>query len=294
MDLRTVPEGPGGGPTGGLAPGVLAIDTTAARCSAAVRRGPVAVVRGEPVGVGHSRAVFGLIEAVCAQAAVGPGAFDAIAFGCGPGSFTGLRVACAIAQGLGLGWGRPVLAVPSFRTLAWQAFAARAATDATGTGAADHCTVVVALDLRMGQVCAAAYRGCPGLDTDEHWETLAAPALLDASAAIARFESVLPARGTPSAGRGSARPAGLRLAGDGYDAHPALAGWAASLGARAWRPADAVQPDAGAVAALAIHDWHRGRALDPADAAPLYLRDDVALDVEQQARLRAARRVAAR
>jgi tRNA threonylcarbamoyladenosine biosynthesis protein TsaB len=294
MDPRTVPDTPCGGPAGGPAPGVLAIDTTAARCSAAVRRGRIAVVRGERIGVGHSRAVFGLIEAVCAQAEVDPGAIDAIAFGCGPGSFTGLRVACATAQGLGLGWGRPVLAVATFRTLAWQAFAAGAVTDVGGSGPEERCTVVVALDLRMGQVCAAVYRGYPGLDSDEHWETLLAPALLDASTAVARFDSLLTGLGAASTDVGSVRPAGLRLAGDGYDAHPALADWAASLGARAWRPADAVQPDAGAVAALAILDWHRGRAVDPAEAAPLYLRDEVALDVEQQARLRAARRVAAR
>jgi tRNA threonylcarbamoyladenosine biosynthesis protein TsaB len=80
------------------------------------------------------------------------------------------------------------------------------------------------------------------------------------------------------------------LAGDGFDAYPLLREGAL---AAASRPAGAVQPDAGTLVTLAALGLRTGRAVDAADAAPTYLRDKVALDVGEQAALRAARAAAA-
>jgi hypothetical protein len=78
--------------------------------------------------------------------------------------------------------------------------------------------------------------------------------------------------------------AGL-LAGDGFDRYPALM----SDPPRGVRPHGAIQPDAAAVAQLGALDWSAGRGIDAADAAPWYLRDRVALDVDEQAALRAVK-----
>ncbi|MEI7446589.1 MAG: tRNA (adenosine(37)-N6)-threonylcarbamoyltransferase complex dimerization subunit type 1 TsaB, partial [Burkholderiales bacterium] len=129
-------------------PVVLAIDTTAGLCSVAVS-GPSGLVRlAEPMIHGHSRRVLALVDAALGQAEVEAAEVDAIGFGSGPGSFTGLRIACGIAQGLGFGWDRPVVPVDAMTTLARQAGASLEAS---------HDAVWVALDLRMGEVCVASF-----------------------------------------------------------------------------------------------------------------------------------------
>jgi tRNA threonylcarbamoyladenosine biosynthesis protein TsaB len=249
------------GPPSGAHPTVLAIDTTAGSCSVALLAGDAVAVRSVPMTHGHSRHVLALVDAVLAQAGAAPSAVDAIGFGSGPGSFTGLRIACGIAQGLGLGWDRPVVAVDAMRTLGLQA---------AGAGV----PVLVALDLRMGEACHAVF-AAGAFDTGAWPEALTGPVLGPPAAALAAFAACAHAR--------------VRLAGDGFDAHPDLGDWARADAALRERPAGAVQPDAAAVARLAAVGLRTGRAIDAALAAPLYLRDKVALDVDEQAALRAAR-----
>lgn len=246
--------------TPGASPLVLAIDTTAAACSVALGD----VRRALPMVHGHSRHLLGLVAEVLAEAGVGPSAVDAIGFGSGPGAFTGLRIACGVAQGLAFGWDRPVVGVDAMRTLAWQA------VHDPATAAMSDAFVCVALDVRMGEACRAVFepqalrgRGWPVARLDAR---LATPA-----AAVADFDAI--------------GPGGRVLAGDGFDVHADLARWAEGR----VRPPGARQPDAAAVAALAAIGLRTGRAVDAASAAPLYLRDKVALDVDEQAALRAAR-----
>jgi tRNA threonylcarbamoyladenosine biosynthesis protein TsaB len=243
-------------------PTVLAIDTTAGACSAAVA-GPGAFARRSlSMTQGHSRHVLGLVESVLKESGISPQAIQAIGFGSGPGSFTGLRIACGIAQGLGMGWNRPVVPVDAMRTLAAQAGT---------TLAEDSDWILVALDLRMGEVCLAAFPR-EALSARQWAEPSLGPVLADPVSARAAFESL-----------GAMAPV---LAGDGFDAYPSLR---EGRLAAAPRPASALQPDAGTVLRLAAIGLYNGRAVDAADAAPTYLRDKVALDVGEQAALRAAR-----
>ncbi|HYF58424.1 MAG TPA: tRNA (adenosine(37)-N6)-threonylcarbamoyltransferase complex dimerization subunit type 1 TsaB [Burkholderiaceae bacterium] len=259
---------------------ILAIDTTAGICSVALD-GPAGTARrAEPMTQGHSRHVLAMVRSVLDELDVAPDAVDAIGFGAGPGSFTGLRIACGIAQGLGFGWSRPLVPVDSMRTLALQGALADGGSPAGAL-------VLVALDLRMGEVCRAAFRA-DALAADGWPEPLAPTALGGPDEALAAFEALA------AGGAGRSASSSLRLAGDGFDAAPALAGWAAARAVDATRPASAVQPDAAAVAVLARRGLAAGRAIDAADAAPVYLRDKVALDVGEQAALRAARAAAAR
>src|SRR6218665_3153011 len=91
------------------------------------------------------------IKALLASAGVQRDDLDAIAFGQGPGAFTGLRTACAVAQGLAFGLSKPVLAIDSLMLVA---------EDARAQGAGDD--VWVAMDARIGEIYAARYRWADG------------------------------------------------------------------------------------------------------------------------------------
>jgi tRNA threonylcarbamoyladenosine biosynthesis protein TsaB len=163
---------------------------------------------------------------------------DAIAFGAGPGSFTGVRTACGVAQGLAFGAGLPVLPLV---TLEAMAEACRARTGAT--------EVLAVLDARMNEVYWAQYRY-----DGAAWHVVCAPAL-------AAPDAVAP----PDI-------AGLTACGNGFAAYAeAFAGRAFAAGAHA-----DILPHAREMASLGAAAFARGAAL-PADAAqPLYLRNKVA------------------
>lgn len=258
MPSSSVPHAPEG-----AGPVVLAIDTTAGTCSVAIDTGAASVHRTLPMTQGHSRHVLPLIESLLAESGLARSRIDLIGFGCGPGSFTGLRIACGIAQGLAFGLDRPVVAVDSTRSLAWQAASAGIGGD----------RIWVALDLRMGEVCHAVYPSPEGVLADPWADPDPALALGPPADALRAFGAC-----------GASRPL---LAGDAFDVHPALG---ALVLDPIRRPARAIQPDATAVARLAALGARR--AVDASLAAPLYLRDKVALDVTEQAALRAARAAA--
>jgi tRNA threonylcarbamoyladenosine biosynthesis protein TsaB len=264
-------------------PCVLALDTTAGACSVAVVGEVIRAQRSLPMTQGHSRLLLGMVNEALAESGLTGEQIDAVAFGSGPGSFTGLRVACGVAQGLALGWGRPVVAVDSLLTLAWQA--ARAAFDSGESGPQDR--VLVALDLRMQELAHAVYRLADfNLKPESelsHWpQPSHAPHLGSSQAALHVFEQLAEVP--------------MWLAGDGFDAHGVLQAWASAgssrSGLRAVRPASAIQPQAWAVGQLAQIGALCGQAVDAEEAGPFYLRDKVALDVQEQAAVRAARNAA--
>jgi tRNA threonylcarbamoyladenosine biosynthesis protein TsaB len=175
---------------------------------------------------------------------------DAIAFGAGPGSFTGVRTACGIAQGLAFGAGLPVLPLI---TLDAMALACR-----DRTGAAD---ILVMLDARMGEVYWAQYRYANG------WHTLVAP-ILSAPEAVAP----LPA-------------AGLVACGNGFTAYPqAFADSAFAAGALA-----DILPHARELVHLGAIALASGQAVDAASAQPLYLRNKIAYTSAERQVINAAK-----
>lgn len=142
---------------------LLAFDTSTETLSIAVCAGP-----GRPVlehtGAGGPQASAALIPALqdlLAQAGLALEQLDAIAFGRGPGSFTGLRTATAVAQGLGFGSGVPVLPIDTLLAVA---------EEAHGASGAER--IVALLDARMGEVYFAGYERTP-----QGWVTRMAPAL---------------------------------------------------------------------------------------------------------------------
>lgn len=142
---------------------LLAFDTSTETFSVALAAGGGVPLRecAGPGGAQASAALIPAIEQLLAQGGLQLQALDAIVFGRGPGSFTGLRTACAVAQGLGFGSGVPVLALDTLLAVAEDAFARHGVRQ-----------VVALLDARMGEVYWAAYeRG------SEAWRTVQPPAL---------------------------------------------------------------------------------------------------------------------
>ena len=224
---------------------LLAFDTATEALAVALCHGARSWVFDGEGGAKASAELLPCIQALLREAGLSLVDLDAIAFGRGPGAFTGLRTACSVAQGLALGAAKPVLAIDSLLIVA----------EGARAGAADV-DVDVAMDARMGEVYAGRYAHAGGL-----WRVLRAPALftLPALNAVWQLEP-------PRAVAGSALAAfGSSLV---FGAAPVLAG-AASRAAALLRCAQAAQ--------LA------GLAVDAALALPLYLRDKVAQTTAERA-----------
>jgi tRNA threonylcarbamoyladenosine biosynthesis protein TsaB len=120
---------------------VAAFETSGDWCSAALAVDGEVRGREQRAGTRHSELALPMLQALLADAGLKASQLDAVAFGAGPGSFTGLRIACGLAQGLALPRGLPVLGVSSFEAIAEEACAPR---------------VVACIDARMREVYHAA------------------------------------------------------------------------------------------------------------------------------------------
>ena len=139
---------------------IIAIETSTELASAALLLGDQILTR-ELSGVQtHSQTVLPMLQSLLAQAGISLAQCDAIAFGAGPGSFTGVRTACGVAQGLAFGLDVPALPIV---TLLAMAQACRASSDGAD--------VLCVLDARMGEVYWAQYRYAGG------WQTVTEPVL---------------------------------------------------------------------------------------------------------------------
>lgn len=137
-------------------PTLLALDASSRACSAAllIRRPgetDTLIARFAHTPREHTRRLLPMVDEVLAEAGLAPAALDAVAYGRGPGSFTGLRIAAGAAQGLAYGLDRPLLGVSTLEALA------------LGAHRRHHFRhVVTALDARMGEIYVAAWRCADG------------------------------------------------------------------------------------------------------------------------------------
>ncbi|MGB3289827.1 MAG: tRNA (adenosine(37)-N6)-threonylcarbamoyltransferase complex dimerization subunit type 1 TsaB [Burkholderiaceae bacterium] len=207
----------------------------------------------------HAERLLPMVDQLLAEQGVGRDQLAAIAFGQGPGGFTGLRVACGVAQGMAFALDIPVIPVPSL-------LAAAARDPAPFFSGQLH---VIVQDARMDEVYLAAYRLLPGaLGADSKWQPVQEPVLLGVDQ-VGRW---LDHAGDLGQGRGG--PAAVRVLGDALSAYPALSRELAGKVGLEIGPA--LRPDASAIARLALRAWHAGQAIAPELAAPLYVRDKVA------------------
>lgn len=235
---------------------LLALDTATETCSVAVLDRDTLTERSAVVGQRHSEHLLPMVDEVLRAAGLSLADIGLIAFGAGPGSFTGLRIACGAAQGLAWARATPVVAVGNLEALAAQVFA----TD----GAAD--SVLCAFDARMQEAYCAVYR---------RGDIAAAPHAI-----------VEPALVQPAALTELARDVDA-VAGDALRTFPSV--WPSA-------PAQRRLPDLRATAAdiarVAATSQGRARARPAREAAPLYVRDQVALTIEQRIEQRRERAAA--
>ncbi|WP_395138607.1 tRNA (adenosine(37)-N6)-threonylcarbamoyltransferase complex dimerization subunit type 1 TsaB [Schlegelella aquatica] len=230
-------------------PRLLAIDTSSDLLCLGLAAGDRRWTHEEAGGALASAALLPRVLAMLDEAGLSVRDLEAIAFGRGPGAFTGLRTACSVAQGLALGTGVPLVPVDTLAVVAESVREQWAVRD-----------VWVAQDARMGEVYAACYRW-----SGERWVTRVPPALYDPQALQVRM------REEPAdAVGGSALALHPGLASACPEAHP---------GAR---------PAAPALLRLALGGWRRGETVDAAAALPLYLRDKVALTTAEREAMREA------
>jgi tRNA threonylcarbamoyladenosine biosynthesis protein TsaB len=230
---------------------LLALDSSTDMLAVAVA-GERDWLRTVPGGALASSRIIGLALEGLAACGLRMTDLDAVAFAAGPGAFTGLRCACAVAQGLAFAAAKPMLAIDSLMIVAEAARGQHRLSDGE---------VWVAMDARMDEAYAAHYRY-----EAERWHVMAAPALYTLSALVARWRAA-----PPRVVAGNAVP----TFGERLSIHGARA---VSVGA----------DRAGALLALARQAHADGAALQPSHAAPLYLRDKVALTVDEREALRAA------
>ena len=236
---------------------LLALDTSTDTLSVALQCGDRVIERSAPGGAKSSPTLIPLIRELMAQAGVAFDTLDAVAFGRGPGSFTGLRTACSVAQGLAFGarkgQGVPVLPVDSLLAVAEQARVQHGATQ-----------VLAVIDARMNEVYVGRYTW---LDDQQQWSGDGDFALLAPEAVTASADFVV---------AGNAQAAyGERLAPTAQHVH--------------------ALPTAAAMLRLAPALFAAGAAVSADAALPLYIRDKVAQTTaeREQAKLAAVTATAA-
>lgn len=230
---------------------LLALDASTDTVHLALSVDEAVYVRALPAGAQASAVLLPAVQALLAEAQLALTSLDAVAFGRGPGAFTGLRTAAAIAQGLACGIDRPVLALDTLALVAESAHRGGAPTDC----------VWAAIDARMGEIYAAPWQR----QADGSWRALAEVLLYSPTTLADRLASAAEPRPAALAGNAWLHHAAALDELLGPD-HPAT-------GLGRWPQA---APDGAALAALAQAAWRADRMIDPALALPLYVRDKVA------------------
>jgi len=221
---------------------ILAIETATDVLSLAVSAGGRAFERTIAAGQRQAELILGEVDALLARAGLTVRDLHGIAYGAGPGSFTGLRIACGVAQGIAAARGIPVLGVSTLAALA---------------EACDGARVIACLDARMGEVNHAAFEKRDGV-----------------------LHEVIPS--------GLHRPESVPLPpSDGWiGCGPGFAAYREALTARLGARLTAVRaeaaPNATAILRLAAPRFAAGEGDDAATAAPVYLRERVALKTSER------------
>ncbi|MGQ0580000.1 MAG: tRNA (adenosine(37)-N6)-threonylcarbamoyltransferase complex dimerization subunit type 1 TsaB [Betaproteobacteria bacterium] len=221
---------------------ILALDTSTEYCSVALLHDGKLTFREKLAGAQHSELILPMIDALLSASNLELALLNGVAFGAGPGSFTGLRIACGVAQGLAFGAGLPVVPVGTLLALAQAAGAPR---------------VVTCLDARMGEIYHAAYQR-----DGTGWSETVTPNVCKADAA-ARLE------GGDWVGCGN----GFAVYGDAL---------AARYRGQLSQVRSQVYPHAREVAQLALPVLAAGQGVPAEQALPLYLRDKVARKMHEQ------------
>jgi tRNA threonylcarbamoyladenosine biosynthesis protein TsaB len=221
---------------------ILALDTSSEYCSVALLRRGALDAEDVHAGQRHSELILAMVDELLARHGLKATQVDGIAYGAGPGSFTGLRIACGVTQGIAFAGGIPVVGIPTLLAMAEYSQAER---------------VVCCIDARMHEIYHAAYERADGC-----WRQVGETCVCAPAAA-----PLLPGSGWLGAGSGFgvySEALARRNAG-------AVTRVDCSVHSRAQE-----------IVRLAAPLFERGQGVDAAQALPLYIRDKVALSVHEQ------------
>ncbi len=220
---------------------ILAIDTATEACSVALWNNGEVQALFELCPREHTQRILPMVQQILASSGLSLQQLDALAFGRGPGSFTGVRIGIGIGQGLALGANLPMIGVSTLQTMAQGAFRLTGAT-----------RVLAAIDARMGEVYWGEFeRNAKGHWLGEHTEAVMTPAqtLVRAEALSGHWATV----------------------GTGWQAYPDLV----SGSDIALVDGQMSLPQAEDMLPLALSSWARGDAVKVEQAEPVYLRNEV-------------------
>ena len=220
---------------------ILAIDTATEACSVAIWNQGETHALFELCPREHTQRILPLVQQVLTETGLALSQLDALAFGRGPGSFTGVRIGIGIAQGLALGADLPMLGVSTLQTMAQGAWRL--------TGAQ---RVLAAIDARMGEV----YWGQFERQQDGSWWESEAEAVLSPQQVLERAQRL---------------QSEWARVGTGWQTYPDLvAGTSLSV-----RDGQILLPQAEDMLPLALQAWQQGLAVNVENAEPTYLRNEV-------------------
>ncbi len=218
---------------------LLALDTSTEACSVALLLDGAVHLRFQVTERSHADLVLPMVDALLGEAGIALADLDGLAFGRGPGAFTGLRIATGVVQGLAFGANLPVAPVSSLAAVAEQVPAA--------TGEA----ILICNDARMGEVYWGLFR----------------------READGGLGSLAPERVDPPERVGHGVATAAHAAGNALARHPALHDRLRNAGLQIH---DGLYPRADAVARLGARTLAGGGGVPAEQALPVYIRDDVA------------------
>ncbi|MBL4608759.1 MAG: tRNA (adenosine(37)-N6)-threonylcarbamoyltransferase complex dimerization subunit type 1 TsaB [Pseudomonadales bacterium] len=225
-------------------PNILALECASDSCSVALLHHSNLLEKTSDSPKRHNELILPMVEELLAEAQLTIQDIDVYAFGCGPGSFTGIRIAASIVQGLAFSNSKPVIPVSSLASLAQSAYSTQLYSD-----------VVTAVDARMGEIYWAHYR----LGDKKTMELLGAEVLCSPSSTprISESTTIIP-------GSVLAIGSGCLYQNDIAAANPEISHWAPDIMASA---KDVIQ--------LALVCYENGDVRAAHEAIPVYLREKV-------------------
>jgi tRNA threonylcarbamoyladenosine biosynthesis protein TsaB len=238
---------------------ILFLDSATEACTAGLMFEGEIITRFELAPRAHTRLLLPMVQAVLAEAGAHLSQLDLIAFGRGPGSFTGVRIAVGCAQGLAMGLDIPVFGISTLATLAQAQASAQRPEERVEQPGGARAIIHAAIDARMGEVYHAVY--CIGADSIV--QLIGLERVLKPEALLAEWVNLAPVRAEH-------QTAPLIATGSGFGRYPELAL------AAPWQNVfvDALPEPHFALALAAATP--RGAWQDPTQAWPVYLRDNVA------------------
>lgn len=221
---------------------ILALDTSSEGCSAALFVDGEVIEKFEHAPRGHTRLLMPMVRELLAEQGLKPQNLDALAFARGPGSFTGVRIATGVVQGLAWGLDLPVVPVSSLETVALGAIETLQPGDSEG--------IAVAFDARMSELYWGCFRNRSGLPERLGEEQVCPPSRVELAPDVTCWSGV----GSGWAFREQMPAEVLALVGV-ID--------------------KSLIPRAGCVAHLAAEKFHKGLTVPAEQAQPVYVRDEV-------------------